>query len=190
MRIIAGSWRGRALAALPKNTSHIRPTGDRVRENLFNILNNHIQHWPAVRVLDVCAGSGALGFEALSRGAAQCTFIEKEHTALEVIANNKAKLGNLACMQIVAADATCLPQAREAATLALIDPPYALAAETAILTQLKTKGWLAPGALISLEMPRGREVTAPDFDVVDTRNYGKTQLCLLRFIKTLPVHHG
>jgi 16S rRNA (guanine966-N2)-methyltransferase len=179
MRIIGGVWRGRVLAALGRDTRAIRPTSDRVRENLFNILNNHIGHWPDVRVLDVCAGSGALGFEALSRGAAQCVFLEKQREAINVIEQNKAMLGAGARCEVIMVDATHLPRAKQSATLVLLDPPYALALEAAILTQLKTQGWLAPGALVSVEMPRARPLVAPDFTVVDTRHYGKTQLYLL-----------
>jgi len=124
VRIIAGRWRGRVIDAPPGQAT--RPTADRVRETLFSMLASRLGSFEALRVADLFAGSGALGLEALSRGAASATFVEKDAKAAAVIRANAAKLG--AAVQILSSSALALPRA-EPFHLILADPPYAPAQE-------------------------------------------------------------
>jgi 16S rRNA (guanine966-N2)-methyltransferase len=119
MRIIAGAWRGRVIEAPEQST---RPTADRVRETLFSMLVSRLGNFEGLRVADLFAGSGALGFEALSRGAASATFVEKDAAALSVIRRNAAKLG--ATAHVIAGSALARPRS-EGFALFFADPPYA-----------------------------------------------------------------
>ena len=120
MRIISGAWRGRTLEAPPGLTT--RPTADRVREALFSMLASRLGSFEDLRVADLFAGSGALGFEALSRGAAHATFVESGAAAAAVIRRNAAKLG--ADVKILGGSAMALPRS-EPFDLIFADPPYA-----------------------------------------------------------------
>ncbi len=156
MRIIAGQWRGRALSAPPGDTT--RPTADRVKQALFD----RLLHAPwagrvvleGASVLDVFAGTGALGLEALSRSAADAAFIEHDRAALAVLRANIAACGATERCRVVAADATRPPPGRPA-TLVFMDPPYATDLAAPTLRALHGANWLAPHALLLLELPRG-----------------------------------
>ena len=147
MRIVAGSHRGRRLLAPPGET--VRPTSDRAREALFNILS-HGQlaaggvPFADAAVLDAFAGTGALGLEALSRGAAAAMFIEQDREALAVLRKNIAALGEGARAQIVPGDATRPPRAMARCAVAFLDPPYRSGLAAPALAALDAAGWLAP----------------------------------------------
>ena len=178
MRIIAGRWRGRPLLSPPGDTT--RPTADRVREALFSMLTSRLGSFDGLAVLDLFAGTGALGLEALSRGAARATFVEADRRAVDVLRANFAKLG---------AEATVLPQRAEglgtasvAHHVALLDPPYGKDLAAPVLTRLAEKGWLAPQAWISVETGRDEALAVPGFTLDTTRDHGKARLHLLRYV--------
>jgi 16S rRNA (guanine966-N2)-methyltransferase len=188
MRIVAGAWRGREIVA-PED-GRIRPTSDRAREALFNILQGgRLQRLagnaPAAIlagacVLDVFAGTGALGFEALSRGARSVTFLERDPSALRVLRKNAEKFACAAACRIVAADALQPPAAEEAAGLALLDPPYGEDIAAEALAALAARGWLAGGCLVALEQPAGRSLALPaDFQTLERRRYGRAEFHFL-----------
>ena len=185
MRIIGGKWRGRHLA-VPEGRV-VRPTIDRVRESLFNILE-HGRHTdgggsplPDIRVLDGFAGTGALGLEALSRGAAHVTFIEFDRAALAVLETNVADLDAGASTTVLRADCLTPPRAPEACRLVLLDPPYGQGLAEPALQALDAQGWIAPAAYCVVELQRGDAFDAPDgFVPLDDRRYGATRIVLLR----------
>ncbi len=177
MRIIAGDWRGRPLVT-PKGDA-TRPTADRVREALFSMLTSRLGTFEGLRVADLFAGSGALGLEALSRGAAHCTFVEQDGAALDALRANIAKLGAKGT-DIRAGSVMALPIAREAYDLVLLDPPYATGAGSVALDRLSRLGWFAAGALISVETGKGEAVQVAGLSVEAERSHGKAKLTLLR----------
>jgi 16S rRNA (guanine966-N2)-methyltransferase len=184
MRIVGGDFRGRPLQSPPGEQT--RPTADRARQAVFNILEH--ARWSegleGRRVLDVFAGSGALGLEALSRGAAQALFIDKAEPALAVVRANVATLGVGARARLLKADATRLSKRLESEApfdLALIDPPYGKGLGEMALASLRGEGWLAPDALVALERGAGEPpLTAPGFEVLDERRYGAARVWFLR----------
>ncbi len=176
LRIIGGVWRGRMIEA-PADEA-IRPTTDRVRESLFN----RLMHGAAgsgislegARLADVFAGTGAMGLEALSRGAAHVTFIERDLSALALIRRNVAALGAEDRVSIVAADATNLPKAAVAHDIALLDPPYEKGLPDPAMASLARQGWLKPGALVSVEMDESDvPPEAPGYTLLDRRSAGR-----------------
>lgn len=175
MRIIAGAWRGRPIEAPAGQGT--RPTADRVRETLFSMLASRIGSFEDLRVADLFAGSGALGFEALSRGAALATFVENDPTAAAVIRRNAAKLG--AACDILGGSALALPRA-EPFHLVFADPPYADGAGTAVVASVVKAGWLAAGGWISVETSRADTVDPCGLVVDSTREIGRGRLTLLR----------
>jgi 16S rRNA (guanine966-N2)-methyltransferase len=184
MRIVAGTFRARQLVA-PKGQS-TRPTADRTRQALFNVL----EHAPWTtglrgrRVLDLFAGSGALGLEAISRGADYCLFLERDQGARAAISANVDALNLTGRIRIDRRDATTL-SARKTADgapfdLAFLDPPYGLGLGEAALTRLATGGWLAPDAVAILE--RGLADPAPTpsgFQLLDERTWGAARVSFL-----------
>jgi 16S rRNA (guanine966-N2)-methyltransferase len=190
MRIVGGRHRGRAIRVPPGHD--VRPTADRAREALFNVLM-HADFGgdgtsPVIdaRVLDAFAGSGALGLEALSRGAAQLTCLELAGDACQAIAANAASLGETARVAVRRADATRPPPApRDSAiapcNLVLLDPPYGSGLAGPALAALAAAGWIAPGALVVVESgPRDAFTAPPGFAILDRRRYGKAVLSFLR----------
>jgi 16S rRNA (guanine966-N2)-methyltransferase len=180
VRIIAGQHRGLQLATLGKGDSeaHLRPTSDRVRESLFNILAHHGQPQGA-RVLDLFAGTGALGLEALSRGAAHVSFVENGRAGQKLISENLAKARRTQDATLLTADATKLPPAPLPCTLVFLDPPYGKALGEQALTSARAQGWLAPNALIVWE--ESAPMLPPSgFTLQDQRKYGSTVITLLR----------
>jgi 16S rRNA (guanine966-N2)-methyltransferase len=158
--------------------AHLRPTSDRVRENLFNILRSHGQPGPDTRVLDLFAGTGALGLEALSRGAAHATFVDTGRAALTLIRANIAKCRRQDDTTVLAADALKLPAATHPATLVFLDPPYGKGLGEAALTAARAAGWIAPGAVIVWEEATAQNPPA-GFAPLDQRRYGSTWITLL-----------
>jgi 16S rRNA (guanine966-N2)-methyltransferase len=184
MRIVAGSHRGRRLLVPPGET--VRPTSDRAREALFNILSHGrfatgaIPYVGAV-VLDAFAGTGAIGLEALSRGAASAVFIEQDREALATLRKNIYALGEGSRTQILPGDATRPPRATSNCAIAFLDPPYHSGLAAPALTALGVAGWLAPGALAVVEVAARDELISPaGFAVLDERIYGAARLVFLR----------
>jgi 16S rRNA (guanine966-N2)-methyltransferase len=177
MRIIAGQWRGRPLKAPAGATT--RPSADRTREALFSMLASRLGDFEGIAVLDLFAGTGALGLEALSRGAASCTFVEQDRAALDALRANCAALGVQA--DVRAQGVSTLGPAPRAYDLLMMDPPYAMRAGVPTLERLARLGWLAPGAFASVEGERGEAVTPQGFAIEAERQYGKAQITLLRY---------
>ena len=176
MRIVAGRWRGRPLVA-PKGDA-TRPTADRTREALFSMLASRLGSFEGLAVADLFAGSGALGLEALSRGAASCLFVEQDKAALDALRTNVAKLGATSA-DIRAQSVLALGPARAPLDLVMMDPPYATGAGNVALDKLARLGWIGPGTWVSLETARDEEVAAPGFAIDTTRIHGKARLTLL-----------
>ncbi len=177
MRIIAGLYRGRPIVAPKSDTT--RPTADRTREALFSILTSRLGSFEGLRVLDLFAGSGALGLEALSRGAASCTFVEQDGAALDALRANIAKLGAKNA-DVRAQSVMALGPAPAPYDLILLDPPYESGAGIVALERLLRLGWIAPGALASVETTKKELVVIEGFDVDVERVHGKAKLTLLR----------
>ncbi len=186
MRIVSGEFRGKALIA-PQGQA-TRPTSDRARESIFNILE-HAPWSDGVRdrrAIDLFAGSGALGFEALSRGAAFCLFVETDEAARGAIRDNVDALGLFGRTRVHRRDATDLGQRPgadgPAFELAFLDPPYAKGFGETALAKLATGGWLAPGATMVFERGASEPPFAVDgFEPLDARDYGAARVHFLRF---------
>ncbi|HVJ03058.1 MAG TPA: 16S rRNA (guanine(966)-N(2))-methyltransferase RsmD [Sphingomonas sp.] len=177
MRIIAGEWRGRPLVAPKGDTT--RPTADRTREALFSMLASRLGTFEGLAVADLFAGSGALGLEALSRGAASCLFVEQDKTALDALKANIAKLGARGA-DVRPGSVMALGPARAPLDLILMDPPYGTGAGAVALDKLGRLGWAGPGTWISIETARDEQVEVGGFEIDATRVHGKARLTLLR----------
>jgi 16S rRNA (guanine966-N2)-methyltransferase len=177
MRIVAGRWRGRPLLAPAGSAT--RPTADRVREALFSMLASRLGSFEGLTVLDAFAGTGALGLEALSRGAARATFVEHDRSAVEAIRTNIAKLGAEAT--VLAQRVETLGRATAAHHVTFLDPPYGLDLARPALQRLGAQGWLAPQSLVSVETSRDETLDVPGFTGEVTRDYGKARIHLLRY---------
>lgn len=177
MRIVAGTWRGRAIEAPPGLAT--RPTADRVRETLFSMLASRLGSLDDLAVADLFAGSGALGFEALSRGAAHATFVERDAKAVATIRDNAKRLGAIERAQVLAGSALVLPRAGPF-DLVLADPPYAAGSGSAVVEAVAKAGWLAPGGWLSVETARGESVEPGQFELDTVRAVGRAQLTLMR----------
>jgi 16S rRNA (guanine966-N2)-methyltransferase len=177
VRIIAGAWRGRALLAPPGQAT--RPTSDRAREALFSMLQSRLGSFEGLEVADPFAGTGALGLEALSRGAGRCTFAETDRAALDALKRNVAALGAGDRADIRSQDGARLGGGPF--HLVLIDPPYRSGVGLRALAHMAEVNALAPGALISLETARDEPVDLPACELLAERTYGKARLRLLRW---------
>jgi 16S rRNA (guanine966-N2)-methyltransferase len=184
MRIVGGSHRGRRLVVPPGG--EVRPTSDRAREALFDILSHGDfaavgVPFAGAAVLDAFAGTGAFGLEALSRGAAEAVFIESDREALVALRRNIAMLGETSRARVVAGDATRPPPAPVACAVGFLDPPYASGLAAPALAALADAGWLAGEALAIVEIS-AREALAPPagFALSDERVYGAARLVFLR----------
>ncbi len=176
MRIIAGQWRGRVLGAPRGDTT--RPTADRTREALFSMLTSRLGSFDGLRVADLFAGSGALGLEALSRGAATCTFVEQDRTALDALRANVDALKAKA--DIRTQSVMTLAPAGEPFDLIMMDPPYRTSAGQVALDRCRRLGWIADGAIVSIETERGERIDVTGFAIEAERVYGKAKITLLR----------
>lgn len=178
MRIIAGAWRGRPLAA-PEGRG-TRPTSDRAREGLFSMLASRLGSFEGLEIADLFAGTGALGLEALSRGAAHCTFVEKDPAAVAALKRNLASLGAVARADIRAQPAEHASPPRAPCDLVLIDPPYRSGLADQALARIASGPWLATGAWVSVETAgEALDVPAP-FAFEAERRFGKALILLLR----------
>jgi 16S rRNA (guanine966-N2)-methyltransferase len=188
VRVIAGSHRGKILAAPPGRA--LRPTADRVRESVFNILAHGgfgaggMSILQGARVLDAFAGTGAMGIEALSRGATHATFIERDRTALEALRANLRAVREAAHATVLAADALDPPRAAEPVTVAFLDPPYREGLGPRALAALAAAGWFLPGAIVTVEVAAREAFAAPaGFEILDERRYGAARVVI---VKTSP----
>ncbi len=184
MRIVGGRFRGRALAA-PRHDG-LRPTSDRVREAMFNILLHGVDGFSleGARAIDLFAGTGALGLEALSRGAGYCLFVEDAPEARALIRTNIEAMGLTGVTRIFRRDAADLGPAgtMKPYDLAFLDPPYGQGLGERALAQLRDGAWLVPGAVIVLEERASAEAALPDgFEEIDRRSWGDTQAVFGRF---------
>lgn len=178
MRIVAGEWRGRKLVA--PSGQQTRPTADRTRETLFSMLASRLGSFEDFRVADLYAGSGALGLEALSRGAAHATFVETDRAALQAIEANVTVLGAASKVAIRSISADNLPKSHPF-DLVFADPPYQSGSGTAVAAAVASSGWLPPGGWMAIETQRGDPVVPPDGWEIDAeRDVGRARLTLLR----------
>lgn len=185
MRVVGGKLRGRGLVS-PEREG-LRPTADRVRESVFNILLHGIADFEieGARVIDLFAGTGALGIEALSRGAAYCLFVEEAAEARALIRTNIEAMALTGVTKIFRRDATDLGAAGniEPFGLAFLDPPYSKGLGEMALASLRDGGWLAPGAVIVLEERESTSVELPaGFAELDRRTYGEAQVIFGRYL--------
>lgn len=181
MRIVGGRFRGRTLRAPADDAT--RPTSDRLRETLFDVLaHRYDDPVTGARVIDLFAGTGALGLEALSRGAAHALFVEDGGPARALIRDNVEALGVAGLCRIFRRDATKLGDVQAAPfDLAFLDPPYGQGLGEAALASLRDGRWLAPAALCILEEAASAAVAVPDgFALVERREAGIAQLLVLR----------
>lgn len=175
MRIIAGAWRGRTIEAPPGSAT--RPTADRVRETLFSMLTSRLGSFEDLRVADLFAGSGALGFEALSRSAASATFVEYDRDAAASIRRNADKLGAELVTKILTTSALALPPSLPFHVI-FADPPYAPGSGSAALAAVLAADWLAVGGWMSIETARGDPVDPAGLTVQAERRVGCALLTL------------
>lgn len=178
MRVISGEWRGRKLIA-PKNDA-TRPTADRTRETLFSMLASRLGSFEGLYVADLFAGSGALGIEALSRGAAQCLFGEQDREAIDALRKNLAALGAAGRADVRAGSVLALGPAPRSFDLLLLDAPYATGAGSVALDKLARLGWVDADSWISIETGEKESIDVAGFAIEAERKVGKAKLTLLR----------
>tara|TARA_R110002051_G_scaffold76049_1_gene139020 strand:+ start:2790 stop:3380 length:591 start_codon:yes stop_codon:yes gene_type:complete len=185
MRIVAGTWKGRSLVA-PEGQG-TRPTSDRARQAVFNVLEHAAWAEPlaGARVLDLFAGSGALGFEAISRGAAFCLFVETDDAARGAIRENVDAFGLFGQTRVHRRSATDLgvrpSSAGDPFDLVFLDPPYGKGLGEQALARLIAEDWLKPGAVVVFERGSGEpEIETPGYERLDARDYGAARVLFLR----------
>lgn len=176
MRVISGQWRGRPIVA-PKGDA-TRPTADRTREALFSMLASRVGSFDELAVADLFAGSGALGIEALSRGAASCLFVEQDGAALDALKANLAKLGTRG--DVRSGSVMALGPARAPLDLIMMDPPYGTGAGLVALDKLARLGWTNAATWVSIETARDEAVEVAGFAIDTSRVHGKARVTLLR----------
>lgn len=182
MRVIAGQWRGRKLSA-PKGES-TRPTADRTRETLFNMLASRLGSFEELTVADLFAGSGALGIEALSRGAQHCLFVEQDKAALDAIRANLKTLNAERSASVSGGSVLSLGPAKIAHDLILLDPPYYTGAGAVAIERLVRLGWIGPATWVALESAADEPAEFKTMEIVAERKVGKAMLRLLRLPDT------
>ncbi|SEK35090.1 16S rRNA (guanine966-N2)-methyltransferase [Sphingomonas palmae] len=178
MRIIAGEWRGRALVAPKGDTT--RPTAGRTREALFSMLASRVGSFDGLSVADLFAGSGALGLEALSRGAASCLFVEQDRAALDALRANVTAFAAGSRATVRAGSVLALGPAPAPLDLVMMDPPYASGAGAVAADKLARLGWIGPATWLTIETGRGEAVELAGYTVDAERQYGRARLTILR----------
>ena len=178
MRIVAGEWRGRKLVAPKGDTT--RPTADRTRETLFNILSSRLGTFEGLSVADLFAGSGALGLEALSRGASHCLFAEDDKAALAALRTNIQSLDARGKTTVLADSVMKLSPAKAAHDLILLDPPYDTGAGQVALHRLLRLGWIGPATWVVLETDLREDIAIKGLRIEKERKVGKAKLTLMR----------
>ncbi|NBC35883.1 16S rRNA (guanine(966)-N(2))-methyltransferase RsmD [Novosphingobium sp. FSY-8] len=184
MRIISGEWRGRKLQAPEGDDT--RPTADRTRETLFSMLMSRLGDFEGLRVADLFAGSGALGLEALSRGAESCLFAEMAPGAVRAIRANIAALRAQPRCDVRAGSVMALGPAKVPYDLVLLDPPYGTGAGQVAIDKLARLGWIGEGTWVALETHADEEPRVRGFDIESDRKVGKAKITLLRKIPAAP----
>jgi 16S rRNA (guanine966-N2)-methyltransferase len=182
MRIIAGKHKGRRIELGKEAADIVRPTSDFAREAIFNILTHgkHGHSFIGEPVLDVFCGTGAFGLEAISRGAASVTFIDKSREALYNARANAMKMKEEDTCEFIQADALKLGRARKPFTLVFLDPPYFGKMLEPALTSLHAGGWIAKDGLVIIEHDAKEQVAfPPEFKALDERRYGRAVINLL-----------
>ena len=178
MRVIAGDWRGRNIVA-PKGDS-TRPTSDRSRETLFSMLASRLGTFEGLAVADLFAGSGALGLEALSRGAAHCLFVEQDVEAVKAIRANIQTFDARTRSEVNQGSVMNLGPAKVAHDLILLDPPYDTGAGQVALDRLTRLGWIGDATWIALETRKDENIAIKTLEIDAQRIVGKAKLTLLR----------
>ena len=179
MRIIAGEWKRRQLKAPPGDAT--RPTADRTRETLFSMLASRLGSFEGLSVADLFAGSGALGLEALSRGAASCLFVEQDAAAIRSLRDNIAALRAQSRCTVSAGSVMALGPAKTPHDLVLLDPPYGTGAGSVALHRLARLGWIGQATWMALETGADEKVEIAGLDIETERKVGKAKLTILRF---------
>ncbi len=184
MRLVSGNYKGAKLFA-PKGTN-TRPTSDRVRESLFNVLSHGIEEFSLenTRILDLFAGTGALGLEALSRGANYCLFVEEDADARGAIRRNIETVGAMGITKIFKRDATRLGEVGTYGEFDILfaDPPYEKGLGEKALLSAQKGGWLKQNAICVLEERISADFKTPEnFTILDERTYGDTVIRIGRF---------
>ena len=188
MRIVGGQLKGRQLQA--PGGRDLRPTSDRARESIFNVIMHGLGDWDGsldgASVVDVFAGTGALGLEALSRGAAHATFIDNGANSLAMLKKNAAQLGAWRDATLLKLDATHLPPpplaAKAPCGVAFLDAPYSQELTTPALNGLRRQGWIADGSLCVAEIATDEQLIAgPGFTQLDERTYGAAKVVFLQY---------
>lgn len=183
-RIIAGRHRGRRLE-VPAGTV-VRPSAERLREALFSMLAHRPPGLDGAMFVDLFAGSGAIGLEALSRGARQLVAVEADRAVAAALRRNVEKLGEGERCRLLVGDATRLPRAAEPADIAYLDPPYTSGLAAPALASLVAGGWLTAASLVVVELAAREDFTPPEgFAVRDDRRYGAGRILLLERPLTL-----
>jgi 16S rRNA (guanine966-N2)-methyltransferase len=188
MRIVGGQFRGKNLEE--PDDKRIRPTADRTREALFNILGHGKEYRTSggplpigAKVLDVFCGTGALGIEAISRGAAQVTFMDNHRQSLKLAQQNARNLDVQRQISLINRDGTLPGSGNSAIDLVLMDPPYKMGLAPASLKQLKAGNWLKQDCICVVELAVKEPFEAPDsFEILDERKYGAAKLVFLKSI--------
>lgn len=178
MRVIAGELRGRKLIAPAGELT--RPTADRTRETLFNMLASRLGTFEGLSALDLFAGSGALGLEALSRGAASCLFVEQESPAIKAIRANIETLGVRTRSTVQQSSVMALGPAKQQHDLIFLDPPYGTGAGSVALDRMLRLGWIGPATWIALETGAKEDVSIKGLVCDADRKVGKAKITLLR----------
>lgn len=179
MRIIAGDWKRRQLRAPAGDAT--RPTADRTRETLFSMLVSRLGSLEGLSVADLFAGSGALGLEALSRGAANCLFVEQDAAAIRCLRENIAALRAQQQCEVVAGSVMSLGPAKHARDLVLLDPPYGTHAGEVAVDRLVRLGWIGPATWVALEVGAKEDVKIKALEIESERRVGPAKLVLLRW---------
>ena len=177
MRIIAGEWRGRKLVA-PKG-DFTRPTADRTRETLFSMLASRLGSFEGLSVIDLFAGSGALGLEALSRGAGHCLFVEQESEAVKAIRANIGTFDARTRTQVQQGSVMSLGPVKAPHDLILLDPPYDTGAGQVALDRMARLGWIGPATWIALETRKDEDIAVKALEIEAERKVGKAKLTIL-----------
>jgi 16S rRNA (guanine966-N2)-methyltransferase len=178
MRIIAGEWRGRALGAPPGRGT--RPTADRTREGLFSMLQSRVGSFEGLQVADLFAGTGALGLEALSRGAAHCLFVENDRGALDMLRQNIGRFSAEGRTEMRSQSVEHMSPPARPCDIVFMDPPYTAGLANMALERIANPGWVAPSGWISLETDGERPPLPDGFSLEAERRFGKAHLFLFR----------
>lgn len=180
LRIIAGQWRGRKLTVPAGEAT--RPTADRTRETLFSMLVSRLGDFEGLALADLFAGSGALGLEALSRGAASCVFVEQDPAAIRALRGNVAALQAQSQCDVRAGSVLALGPAKAPLDLVMLDPPYGTGAGEVALDKLQRLGWIGEATWVSLETAFNEVPKIKGLEAVADRKVGKARITLLRVL--------